>query len=305
MDWDDVRYFLDLARTGSLSGASRTRGVEHTTIARRVASLETTLDVRLFDRLPRGWRLTDAGRALIPVAETLEADALEFERRALGVAGLSGSVRVSAPPVLVTHFLVTQLPAFTTRHPEICVEFSADRRGANLLRGEAEVALRVGAVDVPPGLIVRELGRIGYGLYGTAELLALPPQRYVFVGLDDSMRGALQRQWLENYAAKRPITFRSNELIALLEAARRGLGIALLPHFCVAPSDGLQLLLSDEAAFERPLSLLLHPDVRRSPRVAAMVDFLVRLTRKHAALLQAPNGSIATRAASTLKAKHP
>src|SRR5687768_14038042 len=109
MDWQDVRYFLVLAQGGSLSSAARGLGVEHTTIARRVSALETALDVRLFDRLPRGWRLTEEGRELLPFAENLAASATSFERHALGASSVAGTVRVSAPPVLVTHFLVQRL----------------------------------------------------------------------------------------------------------------------------------------------------------------------------------------------------
>lgn len=288
MNWDDVRYFLELARSGSLSSASRARGVEHTTIARRVAALEDALEVRLFDRLPRGWRLTEAGKALLPMAEAIEVDAIGFERRALGAAALSGSVRISAPPVLVSHFVLPNLPALAKRHPEVCVELSADRRGANLLRGEAEIALRVGPIDVPPGLIVRNLGQVGYGLYGTRELVQRPAEQQTFAAFDDSMRGSAQKDWLDQFAGTRTITVRSNDLMALFVAAQRGLGITLLPHFMVTLDAGLELLATTSTPFERPLSLLLHPDVRRSPRVGVVVDFLVRLARKQSAVLLAP-----------------
>jgi DNA-binding transcriptional LysR family regulator len=288
MNWDDVRYFLELARSGSLSSASRSSGVEHTTVARRVAALEDALAVRLFDRLPRGWRLTEAGKGLLPMAEALELDAIGFERRALGAAALTGSVRVSAPPVLATHFVLPHLAQLAKRHPEICVELSADRRGANLLRGEAEIALRVGPVDVPPGLIVRQLGHVGYGLYGTKELVQREPEQQAFAAFDDSMRGSAQKDWLDRYAGKRAITFRSNDLMSLFVAAQRGLGITLLPHFMVDQSAELQLLPSAGPPFQRPLSLLLHPDLRRSRRVSAVVDFLLRLARKQSEVLLAP-----------------
>jgi DNA-binding transcriptional LysR family regulator len=161
-----------------------------------------------------------------------------------------------------------------------------------LLRGEADLALRVGPVDVPPGLIVRDLGSVGYGLYGSKAALAVPPQQYAFAGFDDSMSGAAQKQWLDRYANGRTFTLRSNDLMALYVAAKRGLGIALLPHVMVDAADGLQWLQVDGPAFARPLSLVLHPDLRRSPRVSTVVQFFSRLARKQGRVLLEPNAAL-------------
>jgi DNA-binding transcriptional LysR family regulator len=291
MDWQDVRYFLILAQGGSLSNAARGLGVEHTTIARRVSALETALDVRLFDRLPRGWRLTQDGRELLPFAENLAASATSFERRALGASSLAGTVRVSAPPVLVTHFLVQRLAKLAEKHPEVCVDLAAERREANLLRGDAEIALRIGAVEVPPGLVVRKVGSVGYGLYGTPERLAATQGARAFVGFDDTMRGTAQKQWLEARAAGERVTFRSNDLLAHYQAARAGLGIALLPHFMLEPGDGLLPFTLGDAPFERDLSLIVHPDVRRSQRVTAVSRYLRQVIQSSAKLLTTPRKS--------------
>jgi DNA-binding transcriptional LysR family regulator len=288
MDWQDVRYFLALAEAGSLSAASRALGVEHTTIGRRVTALEAALEVRLFDRLPRGWRLTEEGRGLLPFAENVAESATSFERRALGSAGSSGTVRISAPPVLVTHFLVQELPALTEKHPDICVELSADRREANLLRGDVEVVLRIGAVDVPPGLVVRHLGRVGYGLYGTRRVLGAHSAGHAFIGFDDSMRGTAQKQWLEAQAGTARVHFRSNDLFAHYQAARAGLGIALLPHFMLEPGDGLLPFGAGAAPFERDLSLIVHPDVRKSARVTAVTRYLRQVIQANDQRLKSP-----------------
>jgi DNA-binding transcriptional LysR family regulator len=295
MDWQDVRYFLVLARGGSLSSAARVLGVEHTTIARRVSALETALDVRLFDRLPRGWHLTQEGRELLPFAENLATSATSFERRALGASRLAGTVRLSAPPVLVTHFLVQRLAKLAEKFPEVCVDLAAERREANLLRGDAEIALRIGAVEVPPGLVVRKLGSVGYGLYGTPERLADTPGARAFVGFDDAMRGTAQKQWLEAQAVGERVTFRSNDLFTHYQAARAGLGIALLPHFMLEPGDGLLPLTLGKGVFERDLSLIVHPDVRRSERVTAVTRYLRQVIQSNAKRLTTPrSGLLAT-----------
>jgi DNA-binding transcriptional LysR family regulator len=197
MEWGDVRYFLVLARSGSLSAAARELSVEHTTIARRVAGLEASLGVRLFDRLSRGWRLTSEGRELVGAAETLEREANAFELRSRGTTAALVPVRVSAPPVLVTHLFMPHLSAFTQREPSIALELVADRRGAKLHRGEADIAVRIGPADVSPGMIVRALGVVGFGLYGTRQIVRRKASEQVFCGFDESMAGVAVKEWLD------------------------------------------------------------------------------------------------------------
>jgi DNA-binding transcriptional LysR family regulator len=181
--------------------------------------------------------------------------------------------------------LVPQLAGLTQQHPEICLELSAARHEVDLLRGDVELALRIGAVEVPPGLIVRKLGSVGYGLYGTLGT-------GTFVGFDDTMRGTAQKQWLESRAAGERVTFRSNDLFAHYQAARAGLGIALLPHFMLEPGDGLEPFMQGSAPFERDLSLIVHPDVRRSARVTAVSRYLRDLIHASAARLTLPRASV-------------
>jgi DNA-binding transcriptional LysR family regulator len=287
LHWDDVRYFLVLARTGSLSAAARQLRVEHSTVARRVAALEQVLGVRLFDRLPRGWLLTPGGKDLVESAQKLEAGAQALERVARGTEGSARKVRLSAPPAVVTHFLIPHLRPLAAQHA-IDLELSSQPGGVNLVRGEAEIALRIGPSEVPPGIIVRGLGAIGYGLYATAAHAARPAGERVFVGFDDAMRGTAQKQWLDDHAGARRCVLRSNDLLALYLAAKQGWGIALLPHFVVTAQDRLVRLAPDEPALERPFSLLVHPDVRRARHVKTVIDFLIRLARTHEALLRAP-----------------
>jgi len=172
-------------------------------------------------------------------------------------------------------------------YPELDLEVMADRRSVNLLRGEADLALRIGAVDAPPGLIVRALGQVGYGLYGTAAAAGRAERARVFLGLDGSMRESAQKQWLDERARGQRVVLRSNDLLALYQAARAGMGIALVPHLMVDPRDGLVRI---DDGFERPLSLLLHPDLRRAPRVAAVVRFVVQLARNEARALSGRRG---------------
>lgn len=289
MQWDDVRYFLELARQGSLSGASRRLAVEHSTVARRVESLEQALGVRLFDRLPRGWTLTAEGETLAAQAKGLENEAIAFSRAALGVSSLQGTVRISAPPITASHFLVPRLASLRADWPGVDLEIIGESRDANLLHGEADLALRLSR-PTAPGLAARAVGRIGYGLYAVPGYTARLPADWVFLGYDRSLSQVPQQTWLDGIANGRRFVLRSNDLAALYQACRAGLGIAALPHFLGRPDNGLKQLDGYEAPTARRVWLVVHPDVRRSPRVRAVADSLAAMIAAEAAVLD-PDGA--------------
>lgn len=276
LQWDDVRHFLELARLSSLSAAARKLGVEHSTVARRVEALEQALAVRLFDRLPRGWVLTAEGETLAHQARKLEDEALAFARVALGVSSLQGTVRLSAPPAMAAHFLVPRLAARRQDWPGIDLEVMAETREVNLARGEADLALRLSRPSVP-GLVVRALGTLGIGLYAAPHYAQRAPEQWEFLGYDESLRQVPHQQWLEGVTAGRRFILRSNDLTALWQAARAGLGVAALPHFICGADAGLVALAAPTQPAPREIWLVMHPDVRRSPRVRAVADMMAAL----------------------------
>ncbi|HAT33270.1 MAG TPA: LysR family transcriptional regulator [Janthinobacterium sp.] len=285
--WDDIRFFLALARETSLSAAARALAVEHSTVARRVEALEHSLGLRLFDRLPRGWRLTAEGESLSLQARRVEDEALAFGRAALGVADLRGTVRISAPPVLASHFLTPLLAPLRARWPGIDLELIGETRAANLSRREADLALRLSRPSAP-GLLARAIGELGFGLYATPAWLRRAEHEWEFLGYEDSMRAAPQELWLEKFARGRPFALRSNDLATLHQGARVGLGLALLPHFLGAGDAALARAPGVDGPAPRKLWLVLHPDLRRSPRVSAVADAIADLVREQKSRLAGP-----------------
>ncbi|MDC7703962.1 LysR family transcriptional regulator [Vogesella indigofera] len=278
MQWDDVRFFLQLARQGSLSGSARAMGVEHSTVARRIGQLEVSLDVRLFDRLPRGWQLTQEGQNLLPQAVAVEAGVLALQRTAATQQAVSGQVRLSAPPQLLSEVLLPELAAFRQQFPEIDLLLLGERRNASLEQGEAELALRLGEPQTPD-LIARPVATVGYGLYGTVAWQEQGRENRAFVGFDDSMPGLWLKDWFDAHLAGRRQVLRSNDLATQLRAARDGWGIALLPHFLGRQAPEL-VCLETAAPPARTLHLLMHPDVRKAQRVRVLADFLVALFQR-------------------------
>jgi DNA-binding transcriptional LysR family regulator len=276
MQWDDIRYFLALKRAGNLSAAARELRIRHTTVSRRVEALEQALGVKLFDRLPRGWVATEEGEALWPQAVELERQALEFSRSALGQSGEAGCVRLAAPPVLLSHFLVSRLGSEGWHEAGLRVHLIAGTSATNLIQGEADLALRVGLPVQQSELVQRSLGQIGYGLYGTHEQLARAPAERRYLGFDQAMTGSSQARWLQEVAGERPRSLLSNDLEVLYQAARAGWGVAVLPHFLGRKAPELSCANLGQR-WQRPLSLLTHPSVRRAPRVARVMRQLVEL----------------------------
>ncbi len=285
--WDDVRYFLTLARVGSLLGAARKLGVEHSTVGRRVEALERALGIRLFDRLPRGWTLTPEGETLATQARRLDDEAQAFARAALGVSSLAGTVRLSAPPVLASHLLVPCLAAMRSRWMNIDLEVVGEARDANLARGEADLAVRLSR-PTAPGLAARHIGEMRYGLYAVHGYASRPAGEWEFLGYDDSLSEVPQQRWLDEIAGDRRFVLRSNDLAALFNAARLGLGIAALPHFLAANDSALCRLSGGLCPTARQLWLVMHPDMKRSPRVRVIADVLVDLVCETQTLLSGP-----------------
>lgn len=287
MDWENIHYFVELARCGSLSAAARHLRVDHSTVARRIAALETELGIRLFDRLPRGYALTPAGEQMAGLAERLEEDVFAIERFARGQPDEpAGSVRLSAPPVFASAFLAPRLGPLRLRFPKVVLELIGESRPAFLNRREADLAIRLERPQ-DPGLVARRLGGLSYALYATAAYLnGRAESQWEFVAYDGSLDHVPQQRWLLAEAAGRPIVLRANDLASLHAAVCAGLGVSALPCFLADPQPELVRLPSSGDGVTRDLWLLVHPDLRRAAPVRVVMDFLIELTDGSAAALQ-------------------
>lgn len=272
MNWEDVRIFLALAEHGSLSAAARRLEVDHTTVARRVSALEAAIGVRLVDRLPRAVVLTEAGVAFAARAQGMREAAFAMRRAARGMDdALAGPVRVSAPPLLARLVVAPHLGELRRRHPGIVLDLIGDTAFADLDRSEADLALRLSRPE-GLGLVARRIGAFDFALLGAPEWAARPPADWEFVGHDRSAASRPQDLWLDGFLAGRPVVLRSNDDAILAAAAQAGVGVALLPRYLAQP--GLVELPTDRPLPRREAWVAVHDDVRRAPRVRAVIDFL-------------------------------
>jgi DNA-binding transcriptional LysR family regulator len=274
VDWEDVRHFLAVAQSGTLSGAARSLKVDHATVSRRLAALEAALDVPLVDRLPRSCRLTAIGRRVLERAVEMEAGAHGIARLAKAAhAPLVGRVTLSAPPVLVAHLLAEHLARFRAEYPDIRLSLSAQGQQVSLSRREADVAVRLVQPD-EAGSVTRKVGTMAFGLYAHRSYAHLAaPERWQFIAYDQSFADMPQQSWLLGIAGDRPVVFELNHISEHLIAVRAGAGVAGLPCFLGERDRDLVRIYEDVPSFARDIWLVVHRDLRKTPAVRAVMDF--------------------------------
>ncbi len=277
-EWDDLRFFLAIWRAGSMSGAATALKVNQTTVGRRLGALEESLGVLLFDRLPTGLRVTDAGRKIVTIASQMEEAALSLERLVAGSDDkLDGSVRIACSDTLAVGFVVERLAAFRARFPNIALEVVTGNSPLNLMRREADLAIRT-MKPSQGDLVVRKLVDAAWRLYAPAAwpvgdepaALASCP----IVGFEGELANIGPSQWLNQRVPPDRIATRCGAILGAAVAIRAGLGVGPLPSFLADGDAGLRRF-GPEPIMVQPLWLVVHPDLQGQARVRAAIDFLV------------------------------
>ena len=279
MDWDNLKFFLALAETGSLSRASEKLRVDHSTVARRIEMLEQDLGVRLVERLSRSYRLTAEGERVRDRAKEIQAGIADIARFAQSVdRSPHRAVRVSGPPTFLSQFLAPRLLPLQAEQPGLRIELVGEARQISLSQGESDLALRL-VRPLEKGVVARRLAVVAYGLYGSRDHVARcgeGPQD--FLGYDDSLDHLPQQRWLKMLAGDRGLALRSNDLANLLTAARAGLGLAVLPCIMARGVPDLVSVPTRLPPLTRELWLLFHRDIGRSPAVRTVIDRITAIT---------------------------
>jgi DNA-binding transcriptional LysR family regulator len=281
LDWNDLRHILAVGRAGSLGGAARQLGVDPTTVARRLAAASRALDVPLFERAGEGrLRPTEAGTRAIHHAEAVEAAIGDLGAAVAGnAAAVSGTVRLTAVPLLANRLLAPASAALTLRHPALRLELVAEPRELSLTRREADMALRLARPDRAAGdrILARRMGSLDYAAYAAAD--ASCPETLPWLGYDDTLARLPQAAWIAEAVRRgEPLAAVAfNDAEAMLHAAGAGLGRALLPRLVADRVPTLRRLEVDRPMPAREIWLLSHPEQRRLPRIAAVADWLASI----------------------------
>jgi DNA-binding transcriptional LysR family regulator len=291
LEWDDLRYVLAVADAGSLAGAARSLGVNHTTVLRRVSAFEKRMGLRLFERLPTGYVLTNGGEELIAAARHLEDTIVNVERKLAGQdLRLSGTVRVTTTDTLMASILPEILAEFRAAHSGIQIELAVSNLMFNLSKRDADVAIRP-VKDPPETLIGRRIAKVAFAIYGSPDYLA---QRrgvdrlaaHQWVGPDDSLVGTSVAQWMRSQVPESEITLRADSLLGVCLAAEAGLGLAALPCYLGDTSRHLVCVHEPIAAMETALWILTHEDLRHTARIRAFTEFVANAFGRRRPLLE-------------------
>lgn len=293
IEWGDLRYLLAVGRTGSTLAASRLTGASQSTVARRLTALETALDLKLFERLQDGSRLTSQGEVLMEKALAVEAAFQAFEEAAVQARRrLSGVIRFTMTPEGGDPIVTAPLTAFMRQHPDVRIEMLATEDFLDVAAGEADIALRSGAPPDDPNLIVRKIQEVAWACYASPAYIAehgapagaADLAGHLIVRPEGRLAQLPAMQWLEQQGGRH--AFQASSVSAIMGLAKAGAGVAVLPELYAAGQRDLVRCMPVEVP-PTEIWLVTRQDVRKTPHVRALIDFIYG----HTALL--PGGGAA------------
>jgi DNA-binding transcriptional LysR family regulator len=281
-DWNDLRYFLAVARGGSIGNAAKTLCVNQSTVQRRLRALETAMGCLLAERHAEGYRLTAAGKQLLSHAEEVEAtiDSLQRKVSALDHTA-TGHVRLTSHVTVGQRIIKSGfLDQFHLRHPGITVELIMEQRALDLSRGEADIAIRGGGAD-DGALVGKKIADLPWAIFASAAYIdrhgrpTTPSDlnRFSMIELADDIADLPAARWMKLHAPRARISARCSNVPSAHLAVRSGAGLAPLPAVYAAADSDLVRVLGPLPELSYPMFLLTHKDLRRLPRVSAVFEF--------------------------------
>lgn len=288
MDWENLRFFLAVAKTGSLAAAGRELGVIHTTVMRRVAALEEGLGVKLFERHPNGHVLTLAGQELLGTLQPFEEELAVVGRRLAGLdQQLVGTVRIASLTPL-SPWICDALVALRKANPEVKAEVLISSGVVNMARHESDVAVRVTAAP-PEDLVGRRVAELAHGIYAAQSFPTLPDSQdfaaFPWLAFTAARSDLPQARWIAEHVPNESIVLRTNDTATMVSATEAGLGLSVLPRYVGDRHPGLRCL-APLRGFGQHLWLLTHQDLRRNRRIRVLMDCLAEELLKHRALIE-------------------
>lgn len=284
LDWNDLRYFIAVARAGSTLAAGRELRTSQTTVARRIAALEDALGVCLFEKRQAGYALTSAGEDLLGRAEQVEAAASAFSDAASAQSrDVSGTVKITTEEVYAITLLAPLLRELHEKHPEVRIDLDTSQIVRDLGAGEADISLRSTKGDnLAAGLVGRQLCVDDWALYCSrsyAERHGVPRNRaalkkHAFIGGGGGNLWIHYQGWLQSLGLEDQVAMHHATSGGLLSGVRSGFGIAVLPCIVADADPDLVRCIPPRANHDRMLWLFTHERVRHTPRVRTVIDFL-------------------------------
>ena len=288
MNWDDYRFFLSVARTGRLSQAGQQLGVDHATVGRRIKTLESTLNINLFDPSPQGYSLTDDGQRLVDIAEAMESSAIHAQAEIGGRNQMiSGVVRIGAPEGVASYMLTDIAIELCRKHPELELQIVALPRTFSLSKREADIAIAVSA-PTSGRLKYRKITDYTLHLYGTREYLDSHPKVEKVADLM-RLRGIAyvpdliydkELDYIPLLGPDIKPHLTSTSVHVQLEATLRHGGVCIIHDFIARQYPQLRKVLEKEISFTRSFYFIVHEDYARLERIRVVSDAIVNEMRR-------------------------
>ncbi|HEX7226379.1 MAG TPA: LysR family transcriptional regulator [Candidatus Binatia bacterium] len=283
-NWDDLRFFLAVSERGSVSAAASYLNVNHSTVLRRLTGLEKRLGVRLFDRLPQGYRITAQGEELRNQLRLVK-EQIETTERSLGGRDLvpSGVIRVTTTDTLIGGLLMPFLGEFKISNPAISLEIVVNNHFFNLTRHEADVAVRP-SNRVPENLVGRRIGRLRSAVYASRNYLKKRGKRtdwaaHDWVAPEEALAHLAQARWMRANVPEDRVVVRLDSLLTMVDAVRCGLGAGMLLCLLADSQRDLVRLANPVNELDTDVWILTHPALKRVARIQAFTDFLFNRLR--------------------------
>ena len=297
LDWNDLKYFLAVARDGSTLAAARSLRTSQTTVARRIAAMERALGIRLFEKRQAGYSLTPDGQNLLARAEQVEAALKGFSDAAAAHSrSVSGTVKITTEEIYAITVLAPLLRELHEVHPDIVIELDTSQTVRDLGAGEADISLRSTKADtqLPAGLVGRQLCVDDWALYCSRDYAArngVPRSRaqltsHSFIGGGGGNLWIHYQSWLQSLGLEQQVAMHHATSGGLLSGVRSGFGIAVLPCIAAEADPDLVQCVPARGEHGRILWLFTHERVRHTPRVRAVVDFLYEGLMRHVRRLE-------------------
>lgn len=279
INWQDLHYILVVARHGSVSAAARTLGVNHSTVLRRINALEERQGLRLFDRLRSGYVLSQEGQHLLQTAQSIEETVTSLERRIAGTdLQLEGTIRVTTTDSVFVSVCGSHIAEFQKTYPNISVALTVTSSILSLSRRDADVAIRPSRFD-PDGLTGVRISDFHFALYAGADYWAANSHKalsdQLWLGPDESMAGSPAGRWLRAEVPGANVIMVADSFVALGDATRRNLGMAILPCAQADAMPDLERIGPPLADYNTGLWVLTHHDLLGSLRINTFYDYMV------------------------------
>ena len=278
MEWNDLMVILAVCRAGSLSGAARILGHNHSTVFRKINSIEERTGVRFFERLPDGYKMTDAGMTAMRYAERIESEVHALGREVLGQdMRLQGKIRVTAPEGMTVTVLPQLFVEFCRLHPEVSIEIAGGSSAVDLSRREADIAIR--ATSKPPDTSLgRKVCDFRFSIYATPQYLKdnknVPLQEQQWCFIQGSDEWLIPLIFKKKAQAKQCAVFESGLAMAVLNAGAEGMGLTFMPCYLGDADERLVRATNVIEPLTLELWILTHADLRHTARVKALMAFL-------------------------------